>query len=343
MLFSSTQTGLVQWCRAMKHGLGAGLSLVRVFQLQAKKGPSQLRDLAGRLADRLEKGDALEDALELEGGRLPALFRQLVSVGERTGNLPDIFSELADYYEMQQTLARDFRAQITWPVLQFVGAVFVIAFLIFILGVIGSQSESGPIAPIGFGLVGRNGAIVFLLAVSAFLGGLYGAYLLVTRGLRRRAVFEAFLLRLPAIGACAESLALGRFCLALRMTMEAGMSAPEALRHALRATGNAAFTRAEDLVVARIKAGDEVNVALRFCPTFSDEFREIVAVAEVSGQIPEVMIRQAEHYREEARRRLKMLAQFAGYAVWAFVAILIIWAIFRIASVYIGAINQAAG
>jgi type IV pilus assembly protein PilC len=274
--------------------------------------------------------------LAIEGEPLPILFRQLVIVGEQTGHLPEIFGELADYYELQRKLRRDFIAQITWPVIQFAGGVFVIALLIYILGIIGSAPGKEPIAPIGFGLRGTSGAITFLLAVGLFLGSIAGAYWFFTRGMRGRAAVEGFLLGLPAIGPCASAFALGRFCLALRMTLETGMPTPQALRQSLRATGNAAFARHEDFVAARIKAGDEMHEALNLCPAFPTEFREILEVAEVSGQIPETMIRQGEHYREEAARRLKTLGKLAGWGVYLFVAILIIWAIFRIASLYFG-------
>ena len=76
------------------------------------------------------------------------------------------------------------------------------------------------------------------------------------------------------------------------------------------------------------------------CRAFPEELIEIVAVAEVSGQIPEVMIRQAAHYREEASCRLKTLTKFTGYGVYAFVALLMIVAIFKIASLYLGILNQ---
>lgn len=340
LFFSASQKGLIQWCRAFHHGLGAGLSLVRVFQLQANKGPQAMRDMAERIAQRLEKGDSLEDSMEQEGDRLPKLFRELTSVGERTGRLPDIFAELAEYYELQVKLARDFRSQITWPVFQFFAAVFVIAALIWILGMIGDARGGEPVAPIGFGLTGTSGAITFLLVVALFLGSIYGAYLFFTRGLRQRAAFEAFLLRLPVIGPCAEAFALGRFCLAMRMTMETGMDVKQAVRQSLRATGNSAYTRDEDQIITLIKHGREINEALKACPAFSSEFIEILAVAEVSGQIPEVMIRQGEHYREEAARRLTTLTKVAGYLVWALVAIMIIWAIFKIAGVYFAAIGQ---
>jgi type II secretory pathway component PulF len=337
---SASLSGLIQWCRALRHGLGAGLSLPKVFQLQAKKGPRALREMAGRIAARLEKGEALEDALEAEGDKLPKLFRELAGVGERTGHLPEIFVELGEYYEMQQKLGREFRSQLVWPVFTFAAAVLIIAFLIFVLGIIADGKGGEAPAPIGFGLRGAKGAIIFLMAVATFLGGLFGLYLFFTRGMRQRVAFESFLLRLPAVGPCADAFAMGRFCLALRMTMETGMSAHDAVRQSLRATGNAAFTTSEPYVVARVKSGEEINVALRQCPAFTPEFLDILEVAEVSGQIPEVMARQAEHYREEAARRLKGLTRFANFAIYAVVSLLMIVAIFRIASLYLGALNQ---
>jgi type IV pilus assembly protein PilC len=340
LFFSSSLNGLVQWCRALKSGLGAGLSLTRVFQLQANKGPRPLRGMAERIVERLQKGESLQDTLEIEGQRLPKLFRDLTAVGEQTGHLPETFSDLADYYELQQSLGRKFRSQITWPLFEFFAAIGVITALIWILGAIATARGGDPI-PI-FGLSGTSGAIIFLATVGGFLGLLFGTYVLITRVLRHGAWFEASLLYIPVVGPCVRTFALGRFCLALRMTLDSSMPTAEALRQSLRATNNAAFTAGEDRIVALIKAGREINVALSSCPAFPREFVEIVAVAEVAGLIPERMIQQGLQYREEAAFRLDIAAKFAGYAVWFMVAAFMIWAIFSIAGKYIGYVNEAA-
>ena len=47
--------------------------------------------------------------------------------------------------------------------------------------------------------------------------------------------------------------------------------------------------------------------------------------------------------REEAERKLKLPAQFTGYAIYGAVALMIIFFIFRIASAYLGAVGAAAG
>src|SRR2546423_884731 len=99
MLFPNTfpLDALASFCRMLRHGLGAGLSLVDVFRQQARRGPPPLRPTVERIASRLDQGDSLEDALKAEGDRLPALFISMAVVGEQTGYLPEAFAELERY------------------------------------------------------------------------------------------------------------------------------------------------------------------------------------------------------------------------------------------------------
>jgi type IV pilus assembly protein PilC len=340
MLFSSRAplSALIGWCRALNHGLKAGLSLVQVFRQQARSGPAALRPAADAIAGRMEKGDSLADALKPERHRFPPLFLELAGVAEKTGNVPEVFAELEDYYRLQQSTRRNFIAQIAWPVFQFVAAVGVIALLILVLGLIGGDK---PLTPIGMGLSGPRGAVIFLLMVGTAILLVALAVRVVLRTQRLRSAAEGFLLRLPGIGPCLQAIAMQRFCMALRMTWEAGLPADRALRFSLRATANEAFSRHEGAVAADIKRGSEVVEALAPCgPVFPEGFLQALAVAETSGQIPEVMQRQSKYYREEVARRLGVLTVFASFAVWGFVALLLIVAIFRIASIYFGILND---
>jgi type IV pilus assembly protein PilC len=64
-------------------------------------------------------------------------------------------------------------------------------------------------------------------------------------------------------------------------------------------------------------------------------------VGEETGNTSEVMERLVVHMREDAERKLKAAAQFTGYLIYAAVAIMIIYFIFRIAMSYIGALGAA--
>src|SRR5579864_4807391 len=100
---------LAALCRALRHHLAAGLTLVRVLQQQMERGPRGVRPLAGRLLAAVEQGGSLSDALDREADMLPPLFLAMARLGEETGHLPEVLGELEQYYQMQLMLRRQLR------------------------------------------------------------------------------------------------------------------------------------------------------------------------------------------------------------------------------------------
>jgi type IV pilus assembly protein PilC len=331
MLFSSQLplSSLIELCRALRHNLEAGLTLHQVFRQQAERGPASIRAIADRIAMELEQGESLETALKPERAAFPHMFVALVTVGEQTGSLPDVLGELEKYFLVQQRLRRQFLIQIAWPMLQFFAAPFVLALMIFVLAVL-SPSGSQPFDPLGLGYTGVGGAIKLLVHFFGTIAALVGLYVLATRTLRRRATVHELLLRLPVLGPCLRAIALSRFCLALRLTMNTGMSIARALGLSLRATGNEAFATRAEAVKQAVRQGEDLAQALAETRIFPQDFLDIVANAEEGGRVPEVMRHQSEYYAEEARRKLAILTHSASAAVWLLVAGTIIFLIFRI-------------
>jgi type IV pilus assembly protein PilC len=219
---------------------------------------------------------------------------------------------------------------------EFVLAIFVLAGLILIMGMIADARGGQPLDPLGLGLAGPSGAMIFLGVVFGVLAALAGVYLLFTRGLRDNATLDTLLLGVPALGPCLQALALTRFCMALRLTTETGMSILRAMRLSLRATGNRAYASRSEPIEARLRSGDDLTVALTDPRLFPEDFQHMITVAEESGTLHDVLAHQTNHYHEEAGRRLAALTAVAGYGVWLLVSIVIIIAIFRIYSFYIG-------
>lgn len=347
MLFSSSRCplpALVSWCRTVYHSLSAGLDPVRIFKSLAKSGPRALRNVAGEVAKRLSKGDSLADAFEPHRDCFPPLFLELVAVGEQTGRLEDTFHELGLYYESLLSVQRNFRAQMMYPAIQFVAAVFIIAGLIFILGILARSGKAVTTDPLGIGLTGTTGAITFLVVMFGLAGGVLLVLKLGANSVKWRERLEGFLLGLPGWGPAFLSFALQRFCVALRMCIEAGLRAEKTIHYCFRATSNSAFTSRTDRALGIVKQGRELTEALLASGApFPDEFREAVLVGEETGNLSEVMERLAERYREESERRLRSAAQYTSWAIYGMVALMIIFAIFKIASLYLGAIGSAAG
>lgn len=342
MIFSSSKCplpALVAWCRAIRYSLSAGLGPVKIFKQQAKSGPRPLRSLADELAGKLAAGDSFEDALEPHRNRFPPLFLELVAVGEQTGRLEDTFQTLEEYYQTLLSMQRNFRAQITYPIIMYFAALFVVAFMIFILGLLGSKMD-----PLGFGLVGTAGALTFLAIGFGFAAVVVVVLKVSTESVGFRAKMEGGLLWVPAWGPAFLAFALMRFAVALRMCAEAGLRAEKTLHYCFRATCNSAFQQGEERAVAVAKRGGELTESLDASKApFPLDFRDMLLTGEETGNTSEVMDRLAVRLQEDAERKLKLAAQFTAYAIYGAVALFVIFLIFRIASVYINALSSAAG
>jgi type IV pilus assembly protein PilC len=337
MLFSSQLPlkSLIEFCRVLRHNLGAGLSIVKVFRQQADRGSMQIRPIAGRIGEELEKGESLESALKNERQHFPGMFVSLAVVGEQSGSLPEVLTELEKYFLVQQKLGREFRRQIAWPVFQFVVAGLVIPAMILLLSLFNSKFD-----PLGFGLTGVSGAVTFMLFFYGTPVALIIAYKIFTRSLSAAAAAQRVLLRLWAIGPCLQAIALMRFCLALRLTMETAMPVKRALRLSLAATGNAAFEAQAGVVEEAIRDGENLSLALTRTGVFPEEFLGILTNAEEGGRLVEVMANQADYYQDEATRRMSILSQVTAWSVYILIACVIIFLIFRLYSSYIGVINS---
>lgn len=343
MLFGTTAPldALILWCRAIRHGLDVGLSPVKVFRQQAKSGPSALRDVAGRAADRMEQGESLEQALKPDAKKFPPLFLEMVSVGEHSGRLPDIFAELEEHFEALKTARRSFLRMLAWPAFEYCAAIFILFLMLFVMGMFGLKLD-----PLGLGLTGVKGAFAFLFLAVLLTASVVAVALFVANNEQFRAKLEAVGLAIPGLAGCFRAFALARFCVAYYMTAEAGMRADRCLRFSLRAATNKAYTREAEFAAKAARKGQDVPEILGgYGPRlFPDEFMSALHVGEDTGRLAEVMKKQAEYYREESRRKLKLLANVAAGLIWLGIVVLLVVVIFKVVITgYINPLNDAIG
>jgi type II secretory pathway component PulF len=328
---------LIDLCRVLRHHLSAGLTLHHAFKQQAERGPANVRPLAGRVLEQVETGASLSAALEPERGLLPPLFLAMVEVGEHTGHVPEMFGALEKHYQLEQQLRRQFWRASLLPMVQFVLAIFLIAGLIFTLGVIGQARGTAPLSV--FGLSGGRGAIVFLTVCFGLIGTLWLLGALFLRGPRQAAPIQAVLLRVPSLGPCLYAVVMSRFTMALRLTLDSGLSIVKAVKLSLEATGNAHFVSKGPIIAAALKEGEPLLEALTQSGLFDEHFLSMVAAAEEGGRVPEMMQHQTEYYHEESARRLTTLTKVLSMLVWLTYAGFMVYAIFQIAGIYFQALG----
>ena len=331
---------LASLSRNLGVSLHSGISIVKSFQLAANKTDGRMRRVIDDVIAQLKLGSDVASAIESHGDFFPRLFVDMIQVGESTGALPEVLRSLASHYENNIRLRKEFLGEITFPVVELVSAILIIAGLIFVLGWV-AELTGQTVDILGWGLLGSSGALIWLggwimLIVAAIVG-----YRLMSTSLSNRAAVDRLILTIPVMGTCARSFAIARFSWAFHLTQNAGMRIAESLDASFRATANGAFYAASSHVIADISSGETLSDAFERTQLFPREFIEYVMVAEHSGTVPEALDRMSPQFEEDARRSLKAMAMAFSWLVRGAVAAFIAFIIFTIALWYIGLINDA--
>jgi type IV pilus assembly protein PilC len=331
---------LMTVCQSLSTMLDSGVDVKKAFELAGRKIPDlRMRKVMQSLELDVREGSEIATAMEQYADYLPRLLIDMVAVGETTGALPEVLRSLAAHYESRLRLRRDFIRAIAWPAFQFFAAVFVIALLIYIMGWI-AETRGGGIDVLGFGLIGARGALVWLGSVFGTLLVVYVVYQILNRSLGGKQLFDESILKIPVVGTCARAFAIARFSWGFSLTQGAGMPIKPSLEASLRATSNGAFIAATPAVWNAVREGEFLADALAATRLFPEDYIHMVQVAEDSGTVPEALARMSPQFEDQARRSLSMLASTLGWGVWAVVAMFIIFFIFRLAGVYVGAIED---
>jgi len=324
--------------------LHSGVGLLKALSVLEKQQRTKTAQAAIRqISQDVRKGMDLASAFKEHGRYFPELMVDMIGVAEQTGKLPEVLSGLADHYENLVRLRRAFISAIAWPVLQLLAAIFIIAGLILVLGWI-AQSQQGQerFDPLGFGLHGETGALIWLGYCFGSIGAGFVIYQFLIHGFRQAQAVHTFMLAIPVVGHCMRSFSVARFSWAYALTQQAGMDIQPSLEASLKATNNGAFAAATPQVVAAVMAGEDFTDAIQSTNLFPRQFLEMVRVGESTGTVPETLERLSPQFEEQARRALAALTVALGWVIWSLVAMMIIFLIFRVFGFYIDMINRAA-
>lgn len=332
---------LATLCRRLAISGESGIDVRKTWQREAEHSRGRARQLFAGVSAAVAAGHSVAEALHATGAYFPRLFLEMVAVGEEAGSLAEVYGRLADHYDQQEKLRRAFLSRITWPMLQLFAAVGVVGLLIWIMGFLASRPGGESIDLLGLGLKGTRGLIVYLVWVASIGAAAWFVIQAIRRGALWARPLQRAVLQIPGVGPSLQTLAIARIAWSLHLTLNTSMDLRRVLPLAMRSTGNDHYIRHTDDIVADIVAGRSLHESLLHTGAFRREFLDAVEVGEESGQLVSTMQRLSRQYEEQSQAALENLAVVAGFAVWAVVAMIIIFFIFRLASFYLGTINDA--
>lgn len=330
------------FCRRLGIGLRAGADVVRLLEAESRYGSPRQREMISGVLARVKEGFQISEAMQERSRFFPRLMVSLTRVGETTGKLEQTFLTLADHYENQVALRRQFFKSIAWPTIQLVIGLGVISLMIYLMGILtpagGGQMED----MLGFGLRGGSGVLIFwayIACIAAIIwAGLYG-YQKNLGGVQN---LIPILYLIPKLGPSLQTITLSRFTRTLALGLGSGLDPIRSVKLSLNSTDSDYYRSGGEIFESAIRdRGETLANGLRETDLFPEDFLHLVEVSELSGTETESIDHLANEYEERAKMAMSTLSGVATAVVWLTVAGTLIFLILRLAMKVFGAYDQA--
>ncbi|MCO8122355.1 type II secretion system F family protein [Stieleria sp. TO1_6] len=329
--------------RRMGTGLRAGADILRLLKSESKYGSNQQREAISHLLTSINEGFSLTDAMKQRPKFFPGLMISLTRVGEDTGKLERTFLTLAEHYEQQVQLRRQFMSSISWPAIQMFLGLGVISLFIYLLGILQPASGGQMADMLGFGLRGGTGVLIFwsyIAAVAAIFVALYVAYQRNLGGVQN---LIPLLYLIPKFGPALQTITLSRFTRTLALSLGAGLDPIRSVKLSLDSTDSEYYRSGGEIFETAIRdRGDTLAGGLRSTSLFPETFLQLVEVAELSGTESESIDHLCTEYEERAKMAMRTLSGIATSVVWLITAGTLVFLIIRMAMNIFGAYGLAA-
>ena len=316
---------LAVFCRQFGILLSTGMSVVAALKVLAP----QQRNAGARLAietviRRASGGDTLSTAFRRTTGVFPRMFADMIAVGERTGNLPEVLERLSIFYEREAKMRGDIRQALSYPVVVFGFALVAIAVILFVVLPIFADlfEEAGADLPrITQVILGiRNTLVRYYLIIvpSLILGAVFFARWMKTEA--GRMTMDGVILRLPVVGALLSRIIFARFARTLGLLHASGISLGESLANCERIVGNRVVARDITRARQRMQLGEGLAEPLRESKTFPPMLVEMIAVGEETGDLDKVLNQISGFYEQEVEQAVATISSLLEPIIMVFLA-----------------------
>ncbi len=304
---------LILFCRQIATMLSAGVPILQSLDIMAKQLSNiYLRRIVADVAVDIESGTNLSEAFGRHPKVFNQLFRNVILIGEESGNLDKSFNYLASLYENEKDVKERIKTATRYPKIV-VGAMFSAVFFLMTFVVpkfITLFANSKVALPLPTRIliivsnIFTNHSIsiiaVIILAVTVYRTMLNYPEIILIR--------DKLLLKTPVFGNLAMKIYMSRFCRVFSVLTESGIDIIKTLKLSASALNNMVLYNALAEITAEVEEGVNLQGAMSGQHLFPEMVVQMVAVGEESGQLDSMMARVADYFEVETDYAIRNLA-----------------------------------
>jgi type IV pilus assembly protein PilC len=299
---------VTQFARQLSTLQDAGLPILRSLRiLQEQQKSPGFKRVIGYVADDIEGGATLSEAMSRFPRTFNRLFVNMVAAGETGGVLDLILARVADFLEKNEKLKARVRSAMVYPVLV-ISAAFVILLLLMkfvipqFITVLDEMLEGQEPHIITRAVLGTSEWIAYrfgwAILVAAPIVTIF-ALKLVRQFRGGRLVLDTIKLKLPVIGQLSGKIAVSRWTRTLGTLISAGVPILDGLNVTRETAGNEVYANMLANVHNSIRQGDTFANPLRQSKTVDLIVCNMVSVGEETGDLDKMLLKVADNYDEQ--------------------------------------------
>jgi len=320
---------LLMFTRQMYALSKAGIPITRAISgiLESVANPLLVTALQDVL-DQLENGRGLSSSFARHPKVFGNLYISMISVGENTGRLDEVFAQLAHYIERNRKIMNNIKTALRYPTMVLSGITIAIGIINFFVIPKFAQFFSTNALDLPWATVLLLGMSEFFISfwylIFIVLGGSVYAFRRWLASDQGRFKWHRQILRFPIIGEILNRAYLARFARSFAMAHSAGVPIVQGMGVISRSVGNDYIAEHISQMREGIERGDSLTRTAAQTGMFTPVVMQMFAVGEEAGNLEEMMEFIADFYEQEVDYDVKTLSDKIEPIIYIFIGIMVL-------------------
>ena len=298
------------FCGHMAMMLQSGVNVVLSLEiLEEQTKIPERKKVYSRLLEQVSRGEAISSSME-DTGEFPELLVDMVRIGESTGDLDGIFSNMEEFYQKDVAVRSKVRAASVYPkILVFATFATLLFFMYFIIPAFRDLFESMENLPLPTRI---------LLNLAGFFGNKWPALLVIVSALilasylmkdnrSMREIRDYLSLRVPLMGEFRRQVIISRVSRSLGVFLRSGIPVFSALNLSKDIIRNRYVEAGFEKATGRIMSGTSMSEAFEAEGLFEPMVYSLMRVGQETGKLDEMLYKISAAYDRKVEQSLARL------------------------------------
>jgi type IV pilus assembly protein PilC len=331
-----TRQDLINFCFDMEQMVRSGIPILDGLRdMRDSIDSPRFREVLTVMTEDMEAGNVLSQCMSTHPEAFDRVFISLIRAGEQSGQLPEVFQNLAETIRWQDELLSQTRRLLMYPAFTLVVVLGVMAaLLIFLVPQIAQLFKS-----MGMALPMQT---KILLAVSGFAKDFWLSIVLlptvavitllivVKRSTKAAYLWDHAKLHIPVIGPIIQKIIMSRFTNTFGLMYRSGITVLDAIRISEDVVGNRVVADGLNRAVQQVASGEGLTDTFHNLGLFPPLVIRMLRVGESTGALDTALANVTYFYNRDVKdavdKGMKMLGPALTLILGGMIAF-VIWAV----------------